>query len=54
MEEKIALFWHGIFATGYSKLNQARSVLNQIDMFQKAGSWAASTTSCRSWPETRL
>ena len=37
MEEKIALFWHGIFATGYSKLNQARSVLNQIDMFRRLG-----------------
>ena len=29
LEEKIALFWHGLFATGYSKLNQARSHLNQ-------------------------
>ena len=37
MEEKIALFWHGIFATGYSKLNQARSVLNQIEMFRRLG-----------------
>lgn len=35
--EKIALFWHGIFATGYSKLNNARSVLNQIDMFRNFG-----------------
>src|SRR5262249_33833996 len=24
LEEKIALFWHGLFATGYAKLNQAR------------------------------
>ena len=37
MEEKIALFWHGLFATGYSKLNQARSQLNQIDMFRRYG-----------------
>lgn len=37
MEEKIALFWHGLFATGYSKLNQARSQLNQIDMFRRLG-----------------
>lgn len=37
LEEKIALFWHGLFATGYSKLNQARSHLNQIDMFRKHG-----------------
>ncbi len=37
MEEKIALFWHGLFATGYTKLNQARAQLNQIDMFRKYG-----------------
>ena len=37
LQEKIALFWHGIFATGYSKLNQARSVLNQIEMFRQKG-----------------
>ena len=37
LEEKIALFWHGLFATGYSKLNQARSLLNQIDMFRRLG-----------------
>ena len=37
MEEKIALFWHGLFATGYAKLNQARALLNQIDMFRRCG-----------------
>lgn len=37
MEEKIALFWHGLFATGYAKLNQARALLNQIDMFRTKG-----------------
>jgi uncharacterized protein (DUF1800 family) len=37
LEEKIALFWHGIFATGYSKTNQSRSLLNQIDMFRRLG-----------------
>ena len=37
LEEKIVLFWHGLFATGYSKLNQARSHLNQIEMFRKHG-----------------
>ena len=35
--EKIALFWHGIFATGNSKLNNLRSVLNQVDMFREYG-----------------
>lgn len=37
MQEKIALFWHGIFATGYAKTNQARALLNQIDMFRNYG-----------------
>ncbi len=37
LEEKIALFWHGLFATGYSKLNQARSHMNQIEMFRRYG-----------------
>jgi uncharacterized protein (DUF1800 family) len=37
MEEKTALFWHGLFATGYAKLNQARSLLNQVDMFRRSG-----------------
>src|SRR5437879_1340799 len=37
LEEKMALFWHGLFATGYSKLNQARALLNQIDMFRRYG-----------------
>ena len=37
LEEKLTLFWHGLFATGYSKLNQARTHLNQIDMFRRLG-----------------
>src|SRR5262249_50320395 len=37
LEEKIALFWHSLFATGYAKLNQARALLNQIDMFRRYG-----------------
>ncbi|MCI0781744.1 MAG: DUF1800 domain-containing protein [Chloroflexi bacterium] len=37
LEEKIALFWHSLLATGYSKLNQARAQLNQIDMFRNHG-----------------
>src|SRR5256885_16721897 len=37
LEEKMALFWHSLFATGYSKLNQARALLNQIDMFRRYG-----------------
>ena len=37
LEEKIALFWHGIFATGYTKLNHPKSILKQIDMFRRFG-----------------
>ena len=37
MEEKIALFWHSLFATGYVKLNQARALLNQVDMLRRSG-----------------
>jgi uncharacterized protein (DUF1800 family) len=37
LEEKITLFWHGVFATGYSKLNQARTHLNQIRMLRQDG-----------------
>jgi uncharacterized protein (DUF1800 family) len=37
LEEKLALFWHGVFATGYTKLNQPKAILRQIDMFRRCG-----------------
>ncbi len=37
LQEKIALFWHGVFATGYSKLTQGRVLMDQVDMFRKYG-----------------
>ena len=37
LEEKMALFWHGIFATGYTKLNQPKAILNQLGMFRRCG-----------------
>src|SRR5262245_53359910 len=37
LEEKIALFWHGVFATGYTKLNQPKQILRQIAMFRRCG-----------------
>jgi uncharacterized protein (DUF1800 family) len=37
LEEKMALFWHGVFATGYTKLNQPKQILGQIDMFRRRG-----------------
>ena len=37
LEEKIALFWHHVFATGYGKLNQPKAILMQIDKFRRYG-----------------
>jgi uncharacterized protein (DUF1800 family) len=37
LEEKIALFWHGVFATGYTKLNHPKAILRQVDMFRRYG-----------------
>jgi len=37
LEEKMALFWHGLFATAYGKLNHAKAVVNQIDTFRQFG-----------------
>ena len=35
LEEKMALFWHSLFATGYAKLNQASALTNQINTFRR-------------------
>ena len=35
--EKLALFWHGVFATGSAKVNQNRAIWKQIDMFRQLG-----------------
>ena len=37
LEEKIALFWHGLFATGERKVNQSKTMVSQIEMFRKYG-----------------
>jgi uncharacterized protein (DUF1800 family) len=37
LEEKMALFWHGVFATGYTKLNHPKQILGQIAMFRRHG-----------------
>ena len=37
LEEKLALFWHHVFATGYTKLNQPKAILKQVEMFRRHG-----------------
>ncbi|PKB68796.1 MAG: hypothetical protein BZY81_00880 [SAR202 cluster bacterium Io17-Chloro-G4] len=37
LEEKMALFWHGLFATAYGKLNHAKAVINQTNTFRREG-----------------
>ena len=33
----MALFWHGLFATAYGKLNHAKAVVNQTHTFRRHG-----------------
>ena len=37
LQEKTALFWHGVFATGLAKVLHEKTILNQIDMFREYG-----------------
>ena len=37
LEEKVALFWHNIFATGYPKVVQSKVLTDQIRMFRRYG-----------------
>jgi len=37
LQEKIALFWHGVFATGLAKVLHEKTILNQIDLFRQHG-----------------
>jgi uncharacterized protein (DUF1800 family) len=37
LEEKMALFWHHVFATGNSKVDNYDQLLEQIDLFRKNG-----------------
>jgi len=37
LEEKLALFWHHLFATGFAKLNHPQMMLRQIQMFRDYG-----------------
>ncbi len=37
LQEKMVLFWHHVFATGYSKIDHYHEVFKQIDMFREQG-----------------
>ena len=37
LQEKMALFWHGILCTGQAKVDHARQVMLYIDMFRQHG-----------------
>ena len=37
LQEKMVLFWHQVFATGYSKIDHFHEVFKQIDMFRDQG-----------------
>jgi uncharacterized protein (DUF1800 family) len=37
LEEKMTLFWHGLFATGFNKCDDPRVITKQIRMFRRHG-----------------
>ena len=37
LQEKIALFWHHVFATGLAKVLHEKTILNQMDLFRRHG-----------------
>ena len=37
LEEKIALFWHGMLCSGYAKVDSGRAMSSQLDMFRRCG-----------------
>ena len=37
LEEKMTLFWHGLFATGFNKCDDPRVITKQINMFRRHG-----------------
>ena len=51
LEEKMTLFWHMIFATGNSKVDNPTDMTNQIRMFRERA-WATTMTSSSPWQRT--
>ena len=42
LQEKMAVFWHGIFATGVSKVDHWDEIQDMVDMLRDKG-WAATS-----------
>ena len=43
LQEKMALFWHSVFATGYNKITQGKVLSDQIRMFRRYGTGSFKT-----------
>ena len=37
LREKMGLFWHGVFATGYAKVTIGKVLMDQVKMFRRYG-----------------
>ena len=37
LQEKVALFWHGILCSGFAKVDHSRQMFMQIDMLRRYG-----------------
>ena len=43
LKEKVALFWHSVFATGYPKIVNGKVLIEQIGMFRRLGTGSLRT-----------
>ena len=56
LEEKMALFWHHVFATGNSKVDNYDQLLEQIELFREKGmgNYRDLLLDCREKPDDDL
>ncbi|GIT13599.1 MAG: hypothetical protein CM1200mP35_04190 [Chloroflexota bacterium] len=52
LQEKIALFWHGILCTGHAKCEYPRQQKLELNMFRTVG-WAVSVNFCKRFLKIR-
>ena len=53
LQEKMTLFWHGIFATGYNKVIHGKALSDQTRMFRRHALGSFRTLLCWNCPATR-